>query len=1362
MYRRPVKPPPKVIPQDAPLPAGRIDDDDFEAAVRMEMERLERELKEKSQASRLSHAHGSDPPYRKEAVRDYHDVARPNDYDDDGGGMFPAYDGVASESPRRAKGDLHGLYGPDDDRRNMKAAKAAAYSHQLNEQRREQERQYHQRSHAPSHLDSYSEHDTQPNGHRLPNNEYDQPRQRSYDEYQQPQQQLYSGYQQPQQQSSSDYQQSHLKPYSQYPPQQHAYNHYPLPQQQESYYSPPNRNPQHQNVQSGMVFGRDEKEEKALRRARQAEYRRQLEEGAKQKSVQHQGSKEQSLSPDRRAPNYPNSNHNPYSRPQGHIPPRHAPSIPDSGQVQDHRPFNQHQHGPEDYHFSHDPLQREHEQGSRVPRQMPHMQSASNVYSGRVNAQSLEGEDKATKRRRQEEYRKQLEEQARQDAERKEALKKQEEEMDREDMIDQQQYQKGDGSSEQQAGRHRKSTSPSRQEDHDSGREHSRHNRHQHYDEEDNNLDQSPSKKSPTKARNRLISDVYGGGNFVLGGVEEQGNGGEDWKISKRGSDANAAQKKAARIEQQRALEAQIAEKKRLKEEEEKRQRLEDERLEQKAREAYGSPNRKKSVPPHTPSQQNQVSPERDKERDRDRDADIEKDIAEEVERERARISRLEMAAVAAATNAMRERHAANSREQQRPSVRHEDRDIANAESDDGSPIGRRSDPSESPSRKVTGRTRYSQQQASSRSIPSSRVAAPQIPMVYPLLEDLGIHSDTGVGRESFQMESRRAATPGGSLESVSVPVPVPDTDTRPRDSHQGLPTRANARDTRLGTHVEESYEYRDNVDDEDLFVVDWQHNRGFPTRRGTTPMSNLHPSRTAIGQKIGDGDRSIVSNSKLVDPAWGPDGLLADLAIMKVPPGDGRQTTVEQSGSELSMVERSLASESLLMFMGNRTPQHSAQSQQRPRELDVSPVHASSHSSVPKSPLTALVNSQEKKLREAVDSDRRWRNNPHSKYDPRRSDEQLDRLIAQSGAHIRDNLLLQSGGFGSNHGAHSRPLTSAGRKLASRDSDRREYSDHVAEDEVLVVPSAPALRISHSGPTDGAGYVGEEDALLSSCGEFNVQSATAAEKEMMQQMIRDQDEAGVNIRDNFAANSFRPATDRNSSSNTHMDRPSSRHSGIHETGSRPATGSNHINPDDMSRPESGRHSRGGDQSRPSSRHSGIHETGSRPTTGSNRINPDDMSRPSSGNDRSERSVGSAGSRGKWDVSESSKRAAVEALKNKSGKVSPYSGVGSGRYEDFQKGYDTGKDYANDALYGDGSVENVDEDYANSYYHDSQYGEGGYYDNSYDENGNAEYYQGGYDENGNAEYYQGGYGDEYYQQGEQETYGYEDRTYTQE
>merc|ERR1712000_660081 len=100
------------------------------------------------------------------------------------------------------------------------------------------------------------------------------------------------------------------------------------------------------------------------------------------------------------------------------------------------------------------------------------------------------------------------------------------------------------------------------------------------------------------------------------------------------------------------------------------------------------------------------------------------------------------------------------------------------------------------------------------------------------------------------------------------------------------------------------------------------------------------------------------------------------------------------------------------------------------------------------------------------------------------------------------------------------------------------------------------------------------------------------------------------------------------------------------------------------------------------------------------------------------------------------------ALKNKSGKVSPYSGVGSGRYEDFQKGYDTGKDYANDALYGDGSVENVDEDYANSYYHDSQYGEGGYYDNSYDENGNAEYYQGGYDENGNAEYYQGGYGDE--------------------
>ena len=113
---RTVKPPPKVNPMvyvSSPSPAKRTEqhqDLEFEAAVRAEMEKLEQELRVGSFGSLASDA-----------------------------GHNAAYEDSSYESPprsepqRRAKGGgISNLYGPTDDRQNMKAANAAAYSHQVN------------------------------------------------------------------------------------------------------------------------------------------------------------------------------------------------------------------------------------------------------------------------------------------------------------------------------------------------------------------------------------------------------------------------------------------------------------------------------------------------------------------------------------------------------------------------------------------------------------------------------------------------------------------------------------------------------------------------------------------------------------------------------------------------------------------------------------------------------------------------------------------------------------------------------------------------------------------------------------------------------------------------------------------------------------------------------------------------------------------------------------------------------------------------------------------------------------------------------------------------------------------------------
>jgi hypothetical protein len=265
--------------------------------------------------------------------------------------------------------------------------------------------------------------------------------------------------------------------------------------------------------------------------------------------------------------------------------------------------------------------------------------------------------------------------------------------------------------------------------------------------------------------------------------------------------------------------------------------------------------------------------------------------------------SRLEKAAAAAAAASM----------QQRMSDRHSDRDRDRYDSESPQPTHRQH------------RHRDTHQSSSSARRPPD--SPPHMPQVYPaLLDELGMRPKSSEGRSAYQDVGRRAATPGGSLESESHVVAVgPGSESR-RSGWTGGGAHQQSR-SRLHTIDEDSSrKYRKNVDDDDLFVVDWQHNYGFPTKRGTTP-----------GDKGGGRDRSsfeepsFVSDSRLVDPNYGPNGLLAELSVQRLPPEPQfiRRRRGVEGGAEgqLSMTERSLTSESLLMYAGNRTPNRSAPS---------------------------------------------------------------------------------------------------------------------------------------------------------------------------------------------------------------------------------------------------------------------------------------------------------------------------------------------------------------------------------------------------------------------------------------------------
>jgi hypothetical protein len=182
-------------------------------------------------------------------------------------------------------------------------------------------------------------------------------------------------------------------------------------------------------------------------------------------------------------------------------------------------------------------------------------------------------------------------------------------------------------------------------------------------------------------------------------------------------------------------------------------------------------------------------------------------------------------------------------------------------------------------------------------------------------------------------------------------------------------------------------------------------------------------------------------------------------------------------------------------------------------------------------SPLSSFVNSHSQRHGSGPVASPSKVRSPHRsvipvKYDPRLSDDQLERLISQSKAHLVTNLLLQDNDSSASYALappavlvdSSRPLTSAGRKLTSRGSlthslppltppsahptdsyhsrsgpiERADSSDH--EDEILIVPtsrsSSRSLGLKHKGATYQAeGDDEEEDVVLNTTASLQVQS---------------------------------------------------------------------------------------------------------------------------------------------------------------------------------------------------------------------------------------------------------------------------------
>jgi hypothetical protein len=683
---------------------------------------------------------------------------------------------------------------------------------------------------------------------------------------------------------------------------------------------------------TGLAIGRSEFDEKALRRQRQAEYKRQLDAQSQaqqqQQRLQNEGD-QLPINLKSRQAQAPQSNrhsdsssHSPQDRERdqdryrsygngngdfGHhqemnMPTRAAPAGAGAARggyyqtppQEDYRIPPMSDYPPRQMMDQQPAIARRNPNPNPPPgpvsefdQQQPVHRSHLKGVVGKVNVESQDV-DKNQKRRQQEEYRRQLEIQAKADQDRKEKEKNQWES----DLSKQKNREKEkEEEAEAAAGRqNRDRDSYSRQppapplgyddDSYDSdSRDRSRYDR-PHKDHLGRETTAAPAvsvnnnspAKSPTKARNRMMNDVYGG--FSLGNLASEDPIG---KISMRGLDSNDNKKKAAIREQQLALEQQIAEKKRLKELEKEKIRLE----EQKALEYEAEQERKlagpKGFPPPPATELSEREPEQQQEQGQ---GSVLEKAAQSAARERMRLHKAATAAAAA-----------------------------------GGLGGQRKPPSspkidESYEHELQ-QQRYGEQDSASPRSPALKKVPRPPPPTY-LLEDLGLSAEREPsGYQSYEQshskpkvthfasESRRLATPGGSLEQDSQIVPLPSSQSHnQRDSYR-----------------EDRYrQYRKgNVDEEDRVVVDWQHHRGYSTKRGTTPTATATSASSASAG-------GLKKNQKAHADPWAPDGLLTLLTKPKDRPSE-KSKQQQELIDESSIIEKSLVSDSLLMFLDRDLP---------------------------------------------------------------------------------------------------------------------------------------------------------------------------------------------------------------------------------------------------------------------------------------------------------------------------------------------------------------------------------------------------------------------------------------------------------
>lgn len=444
---------------------------------------------------------------------------------------------------------------------------------------------------------------------------------------------------------------------------------------------------QSNHMGTGLPIGRSDLDEKALRRQRQAEYKKQLD---AQNQMRLQNKCDDEVIPDLRFQEDVSK----------------APRV--SRQTDTNR--NETQQSNFESRSRNDHLR----EIDDVPQANAHRSHIKGV-AGKVNMESQDV-DKYQRRKQQEEYRRQLDIQAKADQDRKEKAKQEE----GDEIISDNQTDNASIESHPHPSRNEMNMEPF-------------HGRESNIPQQQRSAPPAEANspgRSPTKARNRLLTDVYGG--FSLGGGTEDAIG----KISMRGMDVNDTKKKAAIREQQRALEQQIEEKRKLKEAEEKKIRLEEEKIAKYEAEKERERNIQNK---QSWQQQQQQQPEHENDQENNRSA-LEK-AAHQIAKEKLK-------------------HQKNLRAQEET---------------------------------LEDNVEYESPHHSSGITSSPRPSTPnKVPRPPPPTNPL--ENDSSFDRENdrelktkpsqFSQNSRRVATPGGSLEQESQIIPIPDSEIE-RESYR-------------------------------------------------------------------------------------------------------------------------------------------------------------------------------------------------------------------------------------------------------------------------------------------------------------------------------------------------------------------------------------------------------------------------------------------------------------------------------------------------------------------------------------------------------------------------------------------------